>query len=87
MSKPLDKKQLKEARSVERQQGIAHLYASGPRDVMEAMLEISSGKPLNSVLRRYSKIPVSTYRMLGADVLPIHQEFEAAFRALGRGER
>ena len=45
MSKPLDKKQLKEARSVERQQGIAHLYASGPRVVMEAMLEISSGKP------------------------------------------
>ena len=54
---------------------------------LEALLEISRGKPIDDVLLRYAKMPVSVYRAMGADVLPIHAEFEEAFRALGRGER
>jgi hypothetical protein len=80
-------KEFQDVRSAERQRGVAHLVASGPRVVLEALLEVSKGKPLDDVLRRYRKVAVSTYRMLGADVLPIHAEFEEAFRALGRGER
>ena len=52
--------------------------------VLEALLEISRGKPIDDVLLRYAKMPVSVYRAMGADVLLIHQEFEAAWRSLGR---
>ena len=52
----------------ERQQGIAHLCASGPRAVLEAVLEIADGKPIDDVLRRYTKVAIATYRMIGADV-------------------
>ena len=76
-----------DARSAARQRGVAHLCAAGPRVVLEALLEISRGKPIDDVLLRYAKMPVSVYRAMGADVLPIHAEFEEAFRALGRGER
>jgi hypothetical protein len=72
-----------EARSVERQQGIAHLCAAGPRVVLEALLEVASGKSIDNVLHRYRKVAVSTYRMMGADVLPIHAEFEAVWRRRG----
>ena len=78
------KKQLPEARSEERQQRIAYLYACGSRVVMEAMLEVSDGKSLDEVLTRYCEIPVSTYRIIGADVLPIHAEFEVAWRRFTR---
>ena len=56
------------------------------RVVLEALLEISRGKPIDEVLQRYRKVAVSTYRAIGADVMPIHQEFEAAWRAW-RSER
>jgi hypothetical protein len=72
MSK-LNKKHLcvdAEVRSVERQQGIAHLWASGPRVVMEAFIEVAAGKSLDEVLDRYRQIPIATYRALGAHVLP-----------------
>jgi hypothetical protein len=79
-------KKFRDARSAERQHGVRHLCASGPRVVLEAMLEIARGKPIDDVLRRYSKMPVSVYRIMGAGVLPVHAEFEAAWCALGRGE-
>ena len=84
---PQPSKNYRDARSAERQRGVAHLVASGPRPVLEALLEVAAGKPLDSVLRRYSKLPVSVYRAMGADIMPIHQEFEAAFSSLRRGER
>ena len=77
-------KEFQDARSAERQRGVAHLCAAGPRVVLEALLEISRGKPIDDVLLRYAKMPVSVYRAMGADVLLIHQEFEAAWRSLGR---
>ena len=78
-------KKLQDARNSVRQQAVAHLHASGPRVVMEAMLELEQGKPLDSVLRRYSRIPVATYRAVGAGILPIHAEFEVAWRTLRAG--
>ena len=83
---PQPSKNYQDARSTARQRGVAHLCASGPRVVLEALLEISRGKPIDEVLQRYRKVAVSTYRAIGADVMPIHQEFEAAWRAW-RSER
>lgn len=71
--------------SAERQRGVTHLYAAGPRVVLEALLEVASGKSLDDVLRRYRKIPVSVYRAIGADILPAHAEFETAWRAVKAG--
>jgi hypothetical protein len=58
-----------------RQHLIAHLYAAGPRPVLEAMLELEAGKDLDDVLAAYGRIPVATYHALGANRLPIHQPF------------
>jgi hypothetical protein len=58
-------------RNARRQRLAAHLHAAGPRPVLEALLEVESGHPLDDVLERYARIPVSTYRALGADRLTI----------------
>ena len=78
-------KNYQNARSAERQRGVAHLVASGPRVVLEALLEVSNGKSLYDVLRRYRKIPVSVYRAVVADILPAHAEFEITWRAVMAG--
>ena len=69
-------KEFRDARSAERQHGVAHLVASGPRVVLEALIEVSHGKSLDDVLRA-----------LGANVLPVHAEFERALRAVQGGRR
>jgi hypothetical protein len=61
-------------RSAIRQRLVLHLYESGPRVVLEAMLELEQGKNLDDVLISFTRIPASTYRQLGADRLPIPQE-------------
>ena len=43
---PQPSKEFQDARSTERQQGIAYLYACGPEVVLEAVLEVSAGKPI-----------------------------------------
>ena len=73
-----------QARSVMRQQLVAHLVAAGARPVLEAIIAIEKGEPVDAVLAAFAKVPVSTYRSIGADVLPIHAEFEAAWRAFWR---
>ena len=78
-------KKFQDARSAARQRGVAHLVASGPRVVLEALIEVSHRKSLDDVLNRYSKVAIATYRAIGADVLPIHAEFKAAWRAFRRG--
>jgi hypothetical protein len=59
------------ARSSRRQRLVAHLHASGPRPVLEALLELEAGRGLDEVLERYGRIPAAIYHALGADVLPI----------------
>jgi hypothetical protein len=58
-----------------RQRLVAHLVAAGARPVLEALLELERGANLDEVLARFARVPVATYRALGADrfaPLPIH---------------
>jgi hypothetical protein len=50
----------------------AHIHAASPRPVLEARLAVAKGQCLDSVLADFSRVPVSTYHMVGADKLPIH---------------
>jgi hypothetical protein len=58
------------ARTARRQRLVAHLYAAGPRPVLEAMIEVATGEPLDDVLERYARIPVAAYHEIGANALP-----------------
>jgi hypothetical protein len=70
-SKATDKP--RQVRSARLQRLIAHLHEAGPRPVMEAMLEVARGKPLDSVLEAYGRIPVEIYHQLGANRLPFER--------------
>jgi hypothetical protein len=58
-------------RNVKRQQQVAHIYAAGPRPVLEALIAVEAGQDLDEVLADFARVPVSTYHMLGANELPI----------------
>ena len=58
-------------RNAKRQHQVAHIYAAGPRAVLEALLDVAAGKPLDDVLKAFGRIPVSIYHALGADELEI----------------
>ena len=80
MTPPLTKKQLRrfaksfpdDPRSIRRQRLVAHLHSAGARPTLEAMLELEQGKPLDQVLEDFARVPVETYRAIGAAVLPIN---------------
>jgi hypothetical protein len=61
------------ARSARRQRLVAHLHAAGPRPCLEALIEVARGRDLDDVLERFARIPISTYRLVGADLLPMHR--------------
>ena len=44
----------------------AHLHAAGPRPILEALLAVDSGQPLDDVLEDFARIPADTYRAVGA---------------------
>jgi hypothetical protein len=80
MSHPLDKTTLVrlsrpflEARSARRQRQVAHLHASGPRPVLEALIGVEKGQPLDDVLTDFARLPVAIYHAVGADKLLIDQ--------------
>ena len=58
-------------RNEKRQRQVAHLYAAGPRPVLEAFLAIDAGGDIDTVLTDFARVAVSTYHMLGANELPI----------------
>jgi hypothetical protein len=60
-----------EARNARRQRLVKHLWQAGARPVLEALLEVDAGRPLDEVLERFGRIPPHIYRTLGADVLAI----------------
>jgi hypothetical protein len=60
----------RQVRSARLQRLIAHLHKAGPRPVMEAMLQVAGGEPLDSVLEAYGRIPVEIYHQFGANSLP-----------------
>jgi hypothetical protein len=60
----------------QRQRQVAHLYAAGPRPVLEALLAVAAGECLDEVLAGFASVSVCTYRMLGADELPIERKVQ-----------
>jgi hypothetical protein len=60
----------------QRQRQVAHLYAAGPRPVLEALLAVEAGECLDEVLAGFASVSVFTYRMLGADELPIEKKVQ-----------
>jgi hypothetical protein len=53
-------------RTARRQRLCKHLHAAGPRPVLEALLAVDSGQPLDDVLEAYVRIPSSFFHILGA---------------------
>jgi hypothetical protein len=41
--------------------------------VLEALLEIEAGRPLDAVLADFARLPAELYRVMGADVLAIDE--------------
>jgi hypothetical protein len=46
-----------ETRKARRQRLARSLWESGPRPVLEALLEVEAGRPLGAVLERYARSP------------------------------
>ena len=65
-------------RSVRRQYLCKRLHASGPRPILEALIDVENGKPLDDVLEDFARIPSSFYSILGASSF-------ARIRAIIRG--
>jgi hypothetical protein len=63
-------------RNIQRQQQVSHLYQAGPRPVLEALLAVAAGQSLDDVLADFARIPVATYRMIGASELPIDRRLQ-----------
>ena len=63
-------------RNAKRQHQVAHIYAAGPRLVLEALLDVAAGKSLDDVLADFARLPVSVYHALGADELPIDRRLQ-----------
>jgi hypothetical protein len=53
-------------RNARRQRLCKHLHAAGPRPVMEALLAVDGGQPLDHVLEDYGRIPSSFFSILRA---------------------
>jgi len=53
-------------RSARRQRLSARLHAAGPRPVLEALLAVESGQPLDEVLEDFGRIPADVYHAVGA---------------------
>ena len=73
MSRQLDKTELlrlsrpfAEARNARRQRQTAHLHAAGPRPVLEALIAVEKGEPLDTVLEDFARVPIEVYRSIGA---------------------
>jgi hypothetical protein len=50
----------------------AHLHAAAPRPVLECLLEIAAGRNLDESLADFARVPIETYRAIGADRLTIN---------------
>jgi hypothetical protein len=57
-------------RSARRQRLSAHLHAAGPRPVLEALISVSEGRPLDDVLEDFGRIPADIYHAVRANVFP-----------------
>jgi hypothetical protein len=53
-------------RSARRRRLCAHLHNAGPRPVLEALIAVESGQPLDDVLEDFGRIPADIYHTVGA---------------------
>lgn len=60
---------LQDARSAKRRRLAAHLYRCGRRPVLEALIAVDRGQPLDEVLTDFARIPAEVYKAVGADIL------------------
>jgi len=58
-------------RSARRQHLSRHLHAAGPRSILEALLAVEDGEPLDEVLEDFARIPTATYHAVGANDFPL----------------
>ena len=54
------------ARAARRQRLCKYLHAAGPRPIMEALIAVENGQPLDDVLEDFARVPSSFYRILAA---------------------
>jgi hypothetical protein len=57
-------------RSARRIRLSAHLHAAGPRPVLEALIAVDSGQPLDDVLEDFARVPADIYRAVDAIYKP-----------------
>jgi hypothetical protein len=53
-------------RSVRRIRLCAYLHAAGPRPLLEALIAVDAGQPLDDVLEDFARIPADIYHAVGA---------------------
>jgi hypothetical protein len=58
-------------RTPRRQRLVKHLIECGERPVLEALLAVDAGQPLDTVLADFARLQPEIYEALGADVMPI----------------
>ena len=63
--------QHRDTRNTLRQRQTAHLHEAGPKPVLEALIAVAAGEDLDAVLADFARVPVSIYKALGADDLPV----------------
>jgi hypothetical protein len=57
-------------RSARRMRLCTHLHAAGPRPVLEALMAVDSGQPLDDVLEDFARVPADIYHAVGASSFP-----------------
>ncbi len=65
--------------AVWRQRAATRLHALGARPVLEALIEVADGKPLDSVLADFARLDPTIVRAFGGDAFP-----SAVFAVAGR---
>ena len=59
------------ARSPRTQRLAAHLHKCGPRPMLECLIAVAEGQPLDAALHDFDRLSPDLYRAIGADVLPV----------------
>jgi hypothetical protein len=59
-----------DARNARRRYLVRRLHAAGVRPVLECLLDVASGRPLDEALVDFARLPPETYRSVGAHDFP-----------------
>jgi hypothetical protein len=68
---PVANEKYGDPRSPRRQHLVKHLVDCGDRSVLEALLAVEEGQPLDWVLEDFGRIHPDTFAAIGADVVPV----------------